>query len=41
MPPAVELASDLETRAQTDEDVPPDLWERLWEEWVPFDPGGD
>ena len=39
MTPITELEPELEAFAEADEEMPADVWERLWEEWEPF-PGG-
>ena len=31
-----DLEASDDARAEADEEVPPDVWDRLWEEWEPF-----
>lgn len=40
MPVTTDFAPEIEGLAEADENVPLDVWERLWEEWVPFDEQG-
>ena len=37
MPVFTDLAPEIEGLAEAEEDVPNDVWERLWEEWVPWE----
>lgn len=36
MTTVTDFVQELEGHSEVDEDPPTDVWERLWEEWVPF-----